>query len=155
MARRRPVGRRGLPVVTSEGCSYSGTWSWVKLVSVPESPPLGLYDTVPVQLYRQLHVKCCALINFNCPEVVLCPAQTEVILYYVVPFTHLHRLGKLHRYSSPLAYCRRVRCRRATASTSAGGAQRGREVCWQRKRLGVQSESCSSPAATLIITQCS
>ena len=60
---------RGLPSVTLQGCSCSGTWSWVKLVSVPESPPLGLYDTVPVQLYRQLHVKCCALINFNCPEV--------------------------------------------------------------------------------------
>ena len=56
MARRRPVGRRGLPVVTSEGCSYSGTWSWAKLVSVPGSPLLGLYDTVPVELYRQLHV---------------------------------------------------------------------------------------------------
>ena len=70
MARRRPVGRRGLPVVTSEGCSYSGTWSWVKLVSVPESPPLGLYDTVPVQLYWQLHVKCCALLMFHCTEVV-------------------------------------------------------------------------------------
>ena len=70
MARGRPVRRRGLPVVTSEGCSYSGTWSWVKLVSVPESPPLGLYDTVPVQLYRQLHVKCCAFAMFNCPEVV-------------------------------------------------------------------------------------
>ena len=49
---------------------YSGTWNWVKLVSVPESPPLGLYDTVPVQLYRQLHVKCCALLMFHCTEVV-------------------------------------------------------------------------------------
>ena len=43
----------------------------LQLVSVPESPPLGLYDTVPVQLYRQLHVKCCAFAMFNCPEVVV------------------------------------------------------------------------------------
>ena len=78
MARRRPVGRRGLPVVTSEGCSYSGTWSWVKLVSVPESPPLGLYDTVPVQHYRQLHVKCCAFEMFHWTEVV----QVQVYSYY-------------------------------------------------------------------------
>ena len=48
VARRRRVGRLGLPVVTSERCSYSGTWSWVKVVSVPESPPLGLYDTMLV-----------------------------------------------------------------------------------------------------------
>ena len=71
MARRRPSADGGPPSVTSEGCSYSGTWSWVKLIGVPESPPLGLYDTVPVQLYKQLHVKCCALLNFNCPEVVV------------------------------------------------------------------------------------
>ena len=51
--------RRGLPVVTSESCSFiysvsqSGTWSSVKLVSVPENPPLGLYDTVPAQLTLQ------------------------------------------------------------------------------------------------------
>ena len=43
-------------LVTSEGCSYSGTWSWVKLMSIPESPPLGLYDTVPVQLCRLITV---------------------------------------------------------------------------------------------------
>ena len=65
-----PSADGGPPSVTSEGCSYSGTWSWVKPVSIPESPPLGLYDTVPVQLCRQLHVKCCALLYFNCPEVV-------------------------------------------------------------------------------------
>ena len=50
-----PSADGGPPSVTSEGCSYSGTWSWVKPVSIPESPPLGLYDTVPVQLCRQLH----------------------------------------------------------------------------------------------------
>ena len=47
-------------------------------VSVPESPPLGLYDTVPVQLYWQLHVKCCALLMFHCSEVVVQYFEVEV-----------------------------------------------------------------------------
>ena len=48
------------------GYTYSIAW-----VIVPdESPPLGLYDTVPVQLYGQLHVKCCAFEMFHCSEVV-------------------------------------------------------------------------------------
>ena len=51
----RPICHSGL---TLSKCSYSGTWSWVKLVSAPESPPLGLHDTV--QLHRLLHVKYCA-----------------------------------------------------------------------------------------------
>ena len=42
------------------------TWSsGSNCVSVPESPPLGLHDTVSVQLHRLLHVKCCALAMFN------------------------------------------------------------------------------------------
>ena len=86
MARRRPVGRRGLPVVTSEGCSYSGTWSWVKLVSVPKSPPMGLYATVPLQLYRQLHVKCCALLMFYWTEVHVVLRSGPYMNMYVCPY---------------------------------------------------------------------
>ena len=52
-------GRRVRRVtVMNEVEPYSGTWSWVKLLSVPESPPLGLYDTmstVPVQAHKLLH----------------------------------------------------------------------------------------------------
>ena len=67
---RRPIGQ-SIPHagLTLSKCSYSGTWSWVKLVSVPESPPLGLYGTVLVQPHRLLHVKCCALAIFNWTEV--------------------------------------------------------------------------------------
>ena len=36
----------------------SGTWSWVKVVSVPESPSLGLYATVLVQVYGLLCAQC-------------------------------------------------------------------------------------------------
>ena len=32
----------------------NGTWSWMKLVSVPESARLGLYDTVPTQAYMNM-----------------------------------------------------------------------------------------------------
>ena len=64
---RRPTCHSGL---TLSRCSHSGTWSWIKLVSVPESPPLGLHDTVSFQLHRLLHVKYCAVLIFNCTEVV-------------------------------------------------------------------------------------
>ena len=37
-------------------------------------------DLVPVQLCRQLHVKCCALIMFNCTEVVHVTAESCVRL---------------------------------------------------------------------------
>ena len=40
------------------------------MISVPESPPLGLHDTVSVQLHRLLHVKCCTFLIFNWTEVV-------------------------------------------------------------------------------------
>ena len=69
---RRPIGHRPIchSGLTLSRCSHSGTWSWVKLVSVPESPPLGLHDTVSVQPHRLLHGKCTRLAMFNCPEVV-------------------------------------------------------------------------------------
>ena len=50
-------------------CEVWWTWSWVKLVSVPESPPPGLYGTVLVQPHRQLHatvhVGCCGVTMVN------------------------------------------------------------------------------------------
>ena len=41
-----------------------------RLASVPESPFIGLYDTLLVQPYRRLHVKCYALTMSKCAEVV-------------------------------------------------------------------------------------
>ena len=43
----------------------NGRRNWGKLVSVPKSPGIALYDTVPVQLHRLPHVKCCALAMFK------------------------------------------------------------------------------------------
>ena len=57
-------------MVTLEGFPYSGTQSWVKLVGVPESPPLGLCDTVPGQPYSLLQVTCYTFEMSKCPEVV-------------------------------------------------------------------------------------
>ena len=42
---------------TLEECSYSGRWSWVILVSVPESPLLRHYGIVLVQPQRPLQTK--------------------------------------------------------------------------------------------------
>ena len=46
---------------------HGHAWSWAKLVtrSVPESPLIGLYDTVLVQPHKLLHVKCCGLDIFQ------------------------------------------------------------------------------------------
>ena len=51
-------------------CYYSGTWSWVKPLTIPESPPIDLYNTCPVDGLSQLYAICGALIMFNWPEVV-------------------------------------------------------------------------------------
>ena len=49
---------------------YSGTWSWVKPLTIPESPPIDLYNTCPVDGLSQLHAICGALLMFNWTEVV-------------------------------------------------------------------------------------
>ena len=49
----------------------SATWSWVIVVSVPESPPQVLYKTTLVQLIALTYIKCYALAMFNWTEVVL------------------------------------------------------------------------------------
>ena len=69
---RRPMRRSDTNFVKM--LKLTGTWSWVKLVSVPESPPIGLYDTVSVQPHRLLHVKCCAFLIFNWTEQGSCRA---------------------------------------------------------------------------------
>ena len=51
-------------------CYYSGTWSWVKPLTIPESPPIDLYNTCPVDGLSQLYAICGALTMFNWPEVV-------------------------------------------------------------------------------------
>ena len=63
------------------------------LVSAPESPSLGLYlfyDTVPlqVQLYRQLHVKCCELVMFHSAIIQLSLDTEEVVIInYFLQYT--------------------------------------------------------------------
>jgi len=63
-ARARACNLQNISRVNKAGSRYTAcnTWSWVKLVGVPESPPLGLHDTLSVQLHRLLHVKYCALV---------------------------------------------------------------------------------------------
>ena len=51
-------------------CYYSGTWSWVKPLTIPESPPIDLYNTCPVDGLSQIYAICGAFAIFNCPEVV-------------------------------------------------------------------------------------
>ena len=51
-------------------CYYSGTWSWVKPLTIPESPPIDLYNTCPVQGLSSLYAKRGHLIIFNWTEVV-------------------------------------------------------------------------------------
>ena len=46
-------------------CYYSGTWSWVKPLTIPEIPPIDLYNTCPVDGLSQLYAICGALIMFN------------------------------------------------------------------------------------------
>ena len=51
-------------------CYYSGTWSWVKPLTIPESPPIDLYNTCPVQGLSSLCAQCGALLMFQWTEVV-------------------------------------------------------------------------------------
>ena len=54
------LDRRTPPGVTLGKCYNSGTWSWVKPLTIPESPPMDLYNTCPVQGLSSLCAKCTA-----------------------------------------------------------------------------------------------
>ena len=70
MAVRALLGLERLRL-TQVKCYYSGTWSWVKPLTIPESPPIDLYNTCPVQGLTSLCAICAPLSMFFHTEVVL------------------------------------------------------------------------------------
>eukprot|EP00966_Prymnesium_polylepis_P310300 7169291-Prymnesium_polylepis.3 len=50
-------------------CFYSGTWSWVRPLTIPKSPFIDLYNTCLVQGLSVLCALCGVLAIFNQPEV--------------------------------------------------------------------------------------
>ena len=46
-------------------CYYSGTWSWVKPFTIPESPSIDLYNTCLVEGLSSLCALCGAFTYFN------------------------------------------------------------------------------------------
>ena len=51
-------------------CYYSGTWSWVKPLTIPESPSIDLYNTCLVEGLSVVCALCGVLIIFFRTEVV-------------------------------------------------------------------------------------
>eukprot|EP00966_Prymnesium_polylepis_P035120 816349-Prymnesium_polylepis.1 len=61
------------------GCYYSATWSWVKPLTIPEVPPIGLYNTCLVEGLSSLCEICAPSLIFLCTEVVLCNRKGSAI----------------------------------------------------------------------------
>ena len=51
-------------------CYYSGTWSWVKPLTIPESPPIDLFNTWAVKVLSSLCAPRAPFLMFFHTEVV-------------------------------------------------------------------------------------